>query len=175
MGARKCLVCNEAVPKYKCPSCLVPYCSLACFKKHKEIPCAKPVSSEEKQKITSVKPVPVEEKLTSDPLLPEVRPCHVDKQKEFLQRSQLESIAADPLLPEEQPHYVDKQSEVLQKSQLESIASSSEVRGALQSEGLRALIYKIDSSPDALNELERAMGEEAFRLFTDKVLSIVSP
>ncbi|XP_044501373.1 zinc finger HIT domain-containing protein 3 isoform X2 [Mangifera indica] len=45
---RKCQVCNEAQSKYKCPTCLAPYCSLACFKKHKEIPCVKPESIEEK-------------------------------------------------------------------------------------------------------------------------------
>ncbi|XP_058105426.1 uncharacterized protein LOC131248919 isoform X3 [Magnolia sinica] len=48
MGPRQCEVCKEAQSKYKCPSCLIPYCSLPCFKKHKEIPCAKPVSVEAK-------------------------------------------------------------------------------------------------------------------------------
>ncbi|KAL4375933.1 hypothetical protein GQ457_02G016320 [Hibiscus cannabinus] len=33
--SRQCQVCNQAQSKYKCPSCLVPYCSLACFKTHK--------------------------------------------------------------------------------------------------------------------------------------------
>nr|GMD69104.1 zinc finger HIT domain-containing protein 3 [Ipomoea batatas] len=35
MGPKKCGVCEEAQSKYKCPSCLIPYCSLTCFKKHK--------------------------------------------------------------------------------------------------------------------------------------------
>ncbi|RVW79748.1 hypothetical protein CK203_058226 [Vitis vinifera] len=38
MSRRECKVCNEAASKYKCPSCLIPYCSLVCFKKHKGIP-----------------------------------------------------------------------------------------------------------------------------------------
>ncbi|KAG6474955.1 hypothetical protein ZIOFF_064172 [Zingiber officinale] len=39
---RNCEVCCIAQSKYKCPNCLAPYCSLACFKKHKEVPCQKP-------------------------------------------------------------------------------------------------------------------------------------
>ncbi|KAL4557070.1 hypothetical protein LXL04_035240 [Taraxacum kok-saghyz] len=38
-----CKVCEKAESKYKCPACFVPYCSLICFKKHKETPCDKPV------------------------------------------------------------------------------------------------------------------------------------
>ena len=34
-----CCVCNELTNKYKCPMCIRPYCSLICFKQHKEIPC----------------------------------------------------------------------------------------------------------------------------------------
>nr|XP_023886507.1 zinc finger HIT domain-containing protein 3 isoform X3 [Quercus suber] len=131
MGPRKCEVCNEALSKYKCPSCLVPYCSLVCFKKHKEIPCAKPVSSEEK-------PTPVPESLVERPLTAE------------------------------QP------GDVLQKLQLEAIASSSEIRDALKDGNLQKLIYNIDGSPDAENELDKAMGVEVFRTFTEKVLSSVS-
>ncbi|KAI3915632.1 hypothetical protein MKX01_015457 [Papaver californicum] len=39
-GTRSCEVCKDAVSKYKCPSCLAPYCSLICYKKHKETPCS---------------------------------------------------------------------------------------------------------------------------------------
>ncbi|XP_065638972.1 uncharacterized protein LOC111998646 isoform X2 [Quercus suber] len=131
MGPRKCEVCNEALSKYKCPSCLVPYCSLVCFKKHKEIPCAKPVSSEEK-------PTPVPESLVERPLTAE------------------------------QP------GDVLQKLQLEAIASSSEIRDALKDGNLQKLIYNIDGSPDAENELDKAMGVEVFRTFTEKILSAAS-
>ncbi|XP_077021164.1 zinc finger HIT domain-containing protein 3 [Tamandua tetradactyla] len=30
-----CVICLEK-PKYRCPGCRVPYCSLTCFRKHKE-------------------------------------------------------------------------------------------------------------------------------------------
>eukprot|EP00092_Neocalanus_flemingeri_P029206 GFUD01031702.1.p1 GENE.GFUD01031702.1~~GFUD01031702.1.p1 ORF type:complete len:158 (-),score=32.42 GFUD01031702.1:70-543(-) len=37
-----CAVCEAAEKKYKCPVCEILYCSLACFKTHKEA-CAPPV------------------------------------------------------------------------------------------------------------------------------------
>ncbi|XP_058105421.1 uncharacterized protein LOC131248919 isoform X1 [Magnolia sinica] len=129
MGPRQCEVCKEAQSKYKCPSCLIPYCSLPCFKKHKEIPCAKPVSVEAKPPL---------------------------------------------ILLRERSYEVGEQSWMLQKAQLESVATSNEIRDALKDEELRKLICKIDCSPDAENELDKAMEGQIFREFTDKILSIVS-
>ncbi|KAG2228859.1 hypothetical protein BDF21DRAFT_400600 [Thamnidium elegans] len=34
-----CKICEKEESKYKCPKCRAPYCSLVCFKQHKEIPC----------------------------------------------------------------------------------------------------------------------------------------
>eukprot|EP01087_Luapelamoeba_hula_P021819 TRINITY_DN7694_c0_g1_i2.p1 TRINITY_DN7694_c0_g1~~TRINITY_DN7694_c0_g1_i2.p1 ORF type:complete len:185 (+),score=15.29 TRINITY_DN7694_c0_g1_i2:2-556(+) len=38
-----CGVCtgDQPPPKYRCPNCRLPYCSVACFKLHKEMPCIK--------------------------------------------------------------------------------------------------------------------------------------
>ena len=30
-----CVVCSAKVAKYKCPNCREPYCSVACYRKHK--------------------------------------------------------------------------------------------------------------------------------------------
>lgn len=38
--AKPCEVCAASESKYKCPTCRLPYCSAACYKKHKETPCA---------------------------------------------------------------------------------------------------------------------------------------
>ncbi|XP_010548716.1 PREDICTED: zinc finger HIT domain-containing protein 3 isoform X2 [Tarenaya hassleriana] len=130
-AARTCEICEKAQSRYKCPSCLAPYCSLSCFKKHKETPCAKPSSNEEK-------PAPLKE------------------------------------VPVERPVHVEEASQVVQKTQLEALASSSEVCEALKDESLQKLIRDIDSSSDPLLELDKAMGVEAFRVFTDKVLSHIS-
>ncbi|KAI8576080.1 hypothetical protein K450DRAFT_258373 [Umbelopsis ramanniana AG] len=58
-----CQVCTENPSKYKCPTCKIPYCSLNCFKKHKEIPCYEtkvqqaPAIQESQQKTSSSKDV----------------------------------------------------------------------------------------------------------------------
>ncbi|XP_051524265.1 zinc finger HIT domain-containing protein 3 [Myxocyprinus asiaticus] len=31
-----CGVCSEQVPKYRCPACRIRYCSVSCFKRHKD-------------------------------------------------------------------------------------------------------------------------------------------
>ncbi|XP_027935143.1 zinc finger HIT domain-containing protein 3 isoform X2 [Vigna unguiculata] len=132
MGPRQCQVCNEAPSKYKCPSCYLPYCSLVCYKKHKELPCVKP-----------------------QPL-------------EALTTAVSESLVEKAVV-------VGETSEVLQKFQLEAIASSSEIRDSLNDKALQDLICRIDSSSNAEDELDKAMAEEAFRLFTDKILSTINP
>lgn len=36
-AARPCCICSSQSPKYKCPSCRVEYCSVACCKSHKAL------------------------------------------------------------------------------------------------------------------------------------------
>ncbi|XP_073955946.1 zinc finger HIT domain-containing protein 3 [Choristoneura fumiferana] len=36
-----CIICGEH-SNYKCPTCLQPYCSVACCKQHKALPCTAP-------------------------------------------------------------------------------------------------------------------------------------
>ncbi|XP_041657663.1 zinc finger HIT domain-containing protein 3 [Cheilinus undulatus] len=31
-----CSVCSEQTPKYRCPACKIRYCSLGCYKRHKD-------------------------------------------------------------------------------------------------------------------------------------------
>ncbi|GFY75636.1 zinc finger HIT domain-containing protein 3 [Trichonephila inaurata madagascariensis] len=50
----KCGICNENESKYKCPVCLVRYCSVACYKTHKAgDSCKKP------EPVVEVKPAAV--------------------------------------------------------------------------------------------------------------------
>lgn len=134
MAPKICQVCEDAQSKYRCPTCLVRYCSLVCFKKHKEIPCSKPESSSQD---------------TSPPPKPAV---HLEK-----------------------PYYVDDPSELLQQVQLESIASSSEIRDILKDKELQKRICNIDCSAEAEKELDKAMEMDAFRMFTEKILSTIGP
>lgn len=137
MGSKKCGVCAEAQSKYKCPNCFIPYCSLACFRKHKEIPCGKPE--------------------------PETEPELASEGK----------LASAPALHVEKPIYVDEPSEALNQSQLESIASSTEILEAIRNKELQKLIYNLDSSLDAENELDKAMENEEFRIISEKILSLI--
>ncbi|KAI3506896.1 hypothetical protein L1887_21521 [Cichorium endivia] len=130
---KECKVCEKAESKYKCPACLIPYCSLICFKKHKETPCAKSVPAPENDTSTAIPPIDVD------------TPCYVD--------------VGDDVLPQ---------------SQLECIASCIEIRDALKNEELQKLIRNIDSSTDARTELDKAMEQDVFRLFTEKILSMVN-
>ncbi|KAL3717747.1 hypothetical protein ACJRO7_009220 [Eucalyptus globulus] len=83
MGPRQCRVCNEAQSKYKCPSCLVPYCSLACFKRHKEVPCVKPVSPDHSEAASGE--------------LHGYRPLNIDDPNDVVQQGQLESLASSEI------------------------------------------------------------------------------
>ncbi|GAQ88372.1 hypothetical protein KFL_004220110 [Klebsormidium nitens] len=38
----QCIVCGKEGAGYKCPVCRRPYCSVVCYKVHKEVPCSKP-------------------------------------------------------------------------------------------------------------------------------------
>ncbi|XP_062341364.1 zinc finger HIT domain-containing protein 3 isoform X2 [Osmerus eperlanus] len=40
-----CNVCSDKTPKYRCPACKIRYCSLVCYKKHKDtcLPSKPPV------------------------------------------------------------------------------------------------------------------------------------
>ncbi|TYK11348.1 uncharacterized protein E5676_scaffold807G00230 [Cucumis melo var. makuwa] len=79
--------------------------------------------------------------------------------------------AIKPVSEEDQsnrPICVGDQNEVLEKSQLEAIASSSEIHNILNDEKLRKFILAIDSSLDPETELDKAMEDEAFRIFSSK-------
>ncbi|KAM3965270.1 zinc finger HIT domain-containing protein 3-like [Aphomia sociella] len=40
-----CIQCG-GIPKYKCPTCLQPYCSVDCCKQHRQTPCLAPPKPE---------------------------------------------------------------------------------------------------------------------------------
>ena len=42
MTVSRCTVCCAQEKKYKCPTCSALYCSLPCFKQHKELSCQPP-------------------------------------------------------------------------------------------------------------------------------------
>ncbi|XP_011164519.1 zinc finger HIT domain-containing protein 3 [Solenopsis invicta] len=49
-----CFVCGNVGPRYKCPTCRAPYCSVGCCKKHKTQPCESPISPEKSKEHQSI-------------------------------------------------------------------------------------------------------------------------
>ncbi|KAL0659953.1 hypothetical protein Bca4012_080538 [Brassica carinata] len=191
-AAQTCGICEIVVSKYKCPCCLVPYCSVGCFKKHKEIPCVKSSSTDEKPATSPAKEVSVDvvEKTegkasgssaacaTKEAQVAVARPINVEEAKHAVEKTQLEATGASATkeVPVARPITItaEEAKYVVDKTQLEAIASSSEIREALEDEALQKLIANIDSSSNPLKELDEAMGEEAFRMLKEKILSNLS-
>ncbi|XP_072548868.1 zinc finger HIT domain-containing protein 3 [Salminus brasiliensis] len=69
-----CGVCCEKLPKYRCPTCRIRYCSLDCFKKHKNEDSCQPVKDTAPPVTTPLPeacPNSAEEPWTTDNLLDE--------------------------------------------------------------------------------------------------------
>uniref|UniRef100_A0A1A7YHJ5 Zinc finger HIT domain-containing protein 3 n=1 Tax=Iconisemion striatum TaxID=60296 RepID=A0A1A7YHJ5_9TELE len=71
-----CSVCSEQTPKYRCPACEIRYCSLGCYKKHKDtcLPVVKPSSYNPEDAGCSVLPeeCSVEDLLHEDDIIDKV-------------------------------------------------------------------------------------------------------
>jgi len=79
-----CGVCLDNPSKYKCPTCILPYCSLSCYKRHKETPCEKPAPP----------PAPAPKNDTSASTSPE------DDSETALKSDQLRKLAASSKIQE---------------------------------------------------------------------------
>ncbi|KAI8061854.1 uncharacterized protein B0P05DRAFT_599502 [Gilbertella persicaria] len=88
-----CQICEKQEAKYKCPKCRAPYCSLVCFKTHKEIPCKAP-STNTTEPITRKEITPIGPPDEEDPsrLTPEdlIKLSYSRDIHTFLQDSQLQ-------------------------------------------------------------------------------------
>ncbi|KAM3868934.1 zinc finger HIT domain-containing protein 3 [Diretmus argenteus] len=72
-----CNVCSDETPKYKCPACRIRYCSLGCYKRHKEtcLPVKQPapITTEDKAAAaSSTEPWSVEDLLDEDDYIDKV-------------------------------------------------------------------------------------------------------
>jgi len=129
-----CRICNEKESKYTCSSCLVEYCSVACYKRHKENSCT---SKTERKNST---PEPGDGHSRSH--LPDD-----DEIKEEIPLRPLTSLKW-PYVPEESA-YPDPlkrdDPKPLQTRQYEAIATSPAVRAALEGHPeLKELLRSID-------------------------------
>ncbi|KAI3973102.1 hypothetical protein MKX01_019760 [Papaver californicum] len=135
-GARNCEVCKDAISKYKCPSCLAPYCSLICYKKHKETPCS--------NQVTPHAETPSSNQVTSHqnpcPTLLPKRSLEVEEPKLILHERKLESIV---LSNEIRDALKDEKLCKLISSIDSATNSENELENAMEMEDFRKLSEKI--------------------------------
>ncbi|CAO2182456.1 unnamed protein product [Urochloa humidicola] len=167
MGGGSCSVCKEAPSKYKCPSCRTPYCSVTCFKKHKEESCQKTLLQEEISKS------PLQEEVTRNSgLVEDGTRCPNDKDQH---PSLSPSTTCTAKLCSTKALEVEDPSWLVDNNRLRSLAELKEIQDALRDPELQKMILTIDGSSEPEKELEKVMEGQAFRHFTDKILDIVSP
>ncbi|KAK7031526.1 hypothetical protein R3P38DRAFT_3313593 [Favolaschia claudopus] len=143
----KCQICSENDSKYTCSGCAVVYCSVPCYKKHKEVSCAPG-----KRETEDPGPNPPEEPPLSDENPPPLRPLTSLKWPYVPE----ESAYPDPLKRDDP--------KPLQTPQYEAIATSPAIRTALATHpNLPALLTSIDKlrGPEREDTLQRALGVTA--------------
>ncbi|CAO2177687.1 unnamed protein product [Urochloa humidicola] len=169
MGSGSCSVCKEARSKYKCPSCRTPYCSVICFKKHKEESC-------QLFQIENSKSLLQEEVTRSSGLVEDGTKCPNDKDQHPSLSPSSTCLAKSPntVCPTKALE-VEDPSWLVDNNRLRSLAELKEIQDALRDPELQKMILQIDGSSEPEKELEKMMEGQAFRQFTDKILDIVSP
>ncbi|XDB60666.1 PREDICTED: zinc finger HIT domain-containing protein 3 [Capra hircus] len=144
-GTAVCVVCLEK-PKYRCPACRVPYCSLPCFRKHKEQckPATGPVEKKIRSALTAVTQKPVENEDDDD------------------------DSVADFLNSDEEEDRVSLQT-------LKNLGESAALRSLLLNPHLRRLMVDLDQAGDKAELMRACMREPLFVEFADCCLRIVEP
>ncbi|XP_044977833.1 zinc finger HIT domain-containing protein 3 isoform X3 [Hordeum vulgare subsp. vulgare] len=147
MGGGSCEVCKEAPSKYKCPTCRTPYCSVICFKKHKDEFCQKIMPQEETNKTL------LQEKVSVDTTWPAQSP---------------NTVCPTKALEIEDPSWL------VDRTRLRSLVELNEVRDALRDSELQKMILQIEGSSEPEKELEKLMEGQTFQQFANKILDIIS-
>ncbi|KAJ7637027.1 hypothetical protein FB45DRAFT_908045 [Roridomyces roridus] len=148
---KKCQICTINDSKYTCSGCTTVYCSVPCYKKHKEVPCApERVEQVDATEDSHMGPQPEEEPLSDD--APPLRPLTSLKWPYVPE----ESAYPDPLKRDDP--------KPLQTRQYEAIATSTAIRKTLEAHpNLPALLTNIDKlrGPEREGALQRALGVSA--------------
>ncbi|XP_054857295.1 zinc finger HIT domain-containing protein 3 [Eublepharis macularius] len=148
--ARGCSVCSEGGPrpaKYRCPSCRARYCSVPCYKKHKE-QCA-----------PKVDPVPQ----------PERTDILTGVQQEKSSNAEASPWPVGDTLTE------DEEEDKVPLHNLQRLRESEELHGLLLNPHLRQLLRTVDQAADKNSLMREYMQEPLFVEFADCCLRIVEP
>ncbi|XP_012582023.1 PREDICTED: zinc finger HIT domain-containing protein 3 isoform X2 [Condylura cristata] len=165
-----CAVCLEK-PKYRCPACRVPYCSLACFRKHKE-QCNPETRAAERR----IRP-PLATKTKSP----------VENQGEcYYQKFQKEVTLSLPpcmslLLSDDGDDSIadflnsDEEEDRVSLQNLKNLEESAALRSLLLNPHLRELMVSLDQGDNKAKLMRACMQEPLFVEFADCCLRIVEP
>ncbi|KAJ7678680.1 hypothetical protein B0H17DRAFT_102011 [Mycena rosella] len=152
----KCQICTTNESKYTCSGCATVYCSVPCYKKHKEVPC-----SPEKGEETN------EAEASSHSAQPDEPPPEPPLEDEDAPPLRLLTSLKWPYVPDESA-YPDPlkrdDPKPLQTRQYEAIAMSPAIRTTLAAHpNLPGLLTSIDKlrGPDREHALQRALGVTA--------------
>lgn len=175
-----CGVCGEGPFKYKCSKCYTfKYCSLACYKTHKEACVGTVETKTNETSSTESLNTTVQKRPLETSSLPEEKSSSPNE--EPLKRTKTLNVENQ----KEQPHI----EHTLSREALTSLAQNNEIRLALQNKELQSLIQLIDTAPAPSTNyfkrrrqktrddlLEQLMTDnQHFADFVDDVLRIVSP
>ncbi|CAL1706114.1 unnamed protein product [Somion occarium] len=152
-----CKICNSQESKYTCSKCMVPYCSVACYKTHKEGFCATDDTKRNTAEVTTIIN-DVQQSSESEDLsrAPDLKPPSPPLR--------LLTSLKWPYIPEE-PAYPDPlkrdDPKPLQLHQFEAIATSTAIRHVIaEHPRLRDILRNIDQlrGEDRQDALQRALG-----------------
>ncbi|XP_063106989.1 zinc finger HIT domain-containing protein 3 isoform X3 [Cavia porcellus] len=173
-GTVVCVICLEK-PKYRCPTCRVPYCSVTCFKKHKAHSLRILPLAESAFDVSSICPAPAPAPVCS--IIPqqcnlETRPVDKKRSAPPVKATQPEeddnSSVADFLNSDEEEDRVSLQN-------LKNLGESVPLRNLLLNPHLRQLMVNLDQGDDKAKLMRAYMQEPLFVEFADCCLRIVEP
>lgn len=150
MQSKTCEVCKEACHKYKCPSCSTKYCSLSCFKAHKDDLCERETNRRKK-----------------------------DRLAENERKSRAISLATkepeEGEITESDSSEKSDDEDRISRKVLDKLGHSQELCSMLHNKHLQEMIKGIDASEDPEKLLGQAMQIPIFTEFVDECLRIVEP
>ncbi|XP_042298197.1 zinc finger HIT domain-containing protein 3 [Sceloporus undulatus] len=149
-GCWRCVVCGKAgrnAAKYRCPGCRERYCSLPCYKKHKELCISR-----------------------GEPPSPSAnRDASKDAQRGGSFNAEGSPWTVDDILTE------DDEGDKVPLHKLQLLGESEELKDILLNPHLRQLLANVDRAEDKSSLLRKYMQEPLFVEFADCCLRVVEP
>ncbi|OWF40253.1 zinc finger HIT domain-containing protein 3-like [Mizuhopecten yessoensis] len=139
----QCQVCEEETSKYKCPKCALQYCSVGCYKNHKETNC---VSLQETKKPECSSTVTTEGSQS------------YDKEMDILFKPEDDEEATE---------------DTLSVHQLQQLGKCPDLHKLLENPHLRDMMTGLTKADNPRTAMDKAMQEPIFTEFVDQCLNIV--